>query len=1044
MGNLCSSGAERSEKKEEAQLPDKPRDGEDEALLPKGDAAVEIDTTGVQLSVDGGGGAIPGEVPGVKEDTILSDVSMGVESESQQFASQAQSAFTRVVQSGKDGVDKGVQDVKSGATTTVAEISASAKSAAGDTLDTAKSAAEDAATNTLESAQQKAEESFQAVTSKAEEAVQQGKQQATTAVESATSGISRAFGAARNDVSTAQNEAQKLQDDVEQTATSVVDNTSSLAQTTVESSSEKLDAAASQVESLTLAGVENAQNSAAGVTESVDQAAENVVDEISTSQDVEEKGLQEQLLEKFDELKSSTIGVTESARQAADNKINEATESVKQSASETFNSVSQQFSQKLGAASDSVAGVTQSVNSEVESTQHSAENAAGVVEQSGEDLAQGADQVVTGRLSAALDSVSSGVLSVKDEASQAVKDVADATASTIDDAEDAIAEAKLGGEIVSENSTSEEVKVSQGPEPNNESVVSETRGSGVFESFGESAKGALLSGVEVVKEKVVETVQGIIGGTQQDASVGEKDEAQDDQQNDSVTSQAGDSEENFLDKAKSLLEAHRNSIDGSKAMASFTQDINLNNVDSENGLGFTGGDLSLSAADVELQSADEKLASAAVGLTGADVELSGADVELSDAVTGLANDVVNDAASQSQEASQNDSVEVQDSEVNPEADDAAQEATARDFVESIIEKASNLVSESLNTNESIEEDSSASEVSVERGEETLEPKKRGVMFVSPQRSEQSSSPLSSPPEFSPPPQVESDISPPTDSPSSSLSPGEIVEKEDLPSPPTAPPTIELSTNENNNNNNILNNNAEDDDESIQRVAMEVTAKAVQDAIKIVTENGTGSFLSNPILSNDLGVSSASSPDNEEEEMTTTDSSQVERGSPVSDITDTSAQGSISESLSSYDPGAVFRQDVANLSDLATSPVDNLFQAETQPASEFPAAPANVLVNNISSDLINFDEHSSSQGNTPTPTNASSFDAYPPPPISNDVQSNADGNPPFSEVPSSLSFDDDNFSSSPSKPTIIINSPDSAHHTNGSAEDLSTSQTEALI
>ncbi|CAL1537236.1 unnamed protein product [Lymnaea stagnalis] len=1030
MGNLCSSGAERSEKKEEAQLPDKPRDGEDEALLPKGEVAVDVDSAGVQLSVDGGGGGFLGGVAGLKEDSIVSDVSKNVEAESQQFASQTQSAFTRVAQSGQDSVEKSVQEVKSGATTTVAEISTSAKSAADDTVDTAKtvvedtitsskSAVEDAALKTVENVQTKAEESFQAIASKTEDVVQQGKQQATAAVDSVTSSVSNTFSTAENQVSAVENEAHNLKDEIEQSAASVADNTSSLAQTAVESSSAKVDAAANQVESLTASDLENLKNSTANVSE-------NVADEISTSESGIEKGLQEQLLEKFDELKSSTIGVTENAKQAADNKINEAAESVKLSASETAASVSEQLSEKLGAVSGSITGFTQTVGSEVESTTQSTPATTAFVEQSGEDLAQSADESLSKN-----DSLSSGVHSVKDEASQAVKVVADATASTVDDAENDIVEDKLSAEDVLTKSTSDKLEVSAEVEPREEAAVPEIRGSGLFENLGESAKGALLSGVEVVKEKVAATVQGLIGGDQQEANVDDQDVSQNDQQNDSVTSQAGDSEENFLDKAKSLLEAHRNSIDGSKAMNSFTHDINLNSVDNEDGL-----------------------------------ESTGAAVE--EPVVGFVNDVGNEALNPSQEGSRNDSVEVQESGENSESTarndsvdveesgdnlesaDAAQEATARDFVESIIEKASNLVSESLNANESVEEDSSASEVSVERGEETLEPRKRGVMFASPQRSEQSSSPLSSPPEFSPPPQVGSDISPPTDSTNSSISRGEVVEKEDLPSPPCLPPTIELNTNENNNNNNILNNNAEDDDESIQRVAMEVTAKAVQDAIKIVTENGTGSFLSNPILGNDLGVSSASSPDNEEEEMTTTDSSQVERGSPVSDITDTSAQGSISESLSSYDPGAVFRQDVANLSDLATSPVDNLFQAETQAAGEFPSAPANALVNNVS-DLMSFDENSSSQGNTPTPTNASSFDAYPPPPpptshVANDVQSNADGNPfqpPYSEVPSSLSFDDD-FSSSPSKPTIIINSPDSAHHTNGSAEDLSTSQTEALI
>lgn len=502
-------------------------------------------------------------------------------------------------------------------------------------------------------------------------------------------------------------------------------------------------------------------------------------------------------------------------------------------------------------------------------------------------------------------------------------------------------------------------------EPSSQNQKSESVG--LFGDVVSAAREAVQSGVEYVKELVQEK-------TESSAGEGRVPELEGEDVDQEVTSTTQEPEqkspatdEDFIEKAKSLLESHRSSVDGSRVTFS-----------------------SVSFAEADVPESSDKLSPAVM------------------------------------------------------SESESQEATARDFVEAIIEKATSLVAESQERKEPASEDSSLSDPGVDRGEENLAPKKRGVMFVSPQISERSSSSLSSPQEMSPPPPHESDLSPPGESTSSSISQGDLVETEELLHPLSS--SAEFLVHENNNNNNIINNNAEDDDESIQRIAMEVTAKAVQDAIKIVTENGSGSVLvSENILSNDVGASSPSSPDNDEDDMTTTDSSQVERGSPVSDLTDTSAHGSVSESLSSYDPGAVFRQDIANLTDLTMSPAEGSSAVDPPAQRAHEASKAAEKL----ADAVNFEGGSPTHVETPTPTNAVTFDSYTHPathPASDDHQK-PDITPPQSfpsEVPLPLlPFDESSSSSSSNKPTIVINSPDSAHHT-GSTEDMSTSQTEALI
>ncbi|KAH9489470.1 hypothetical protein Btru_037730 [Bulinus truncatus] len=1010
MGNLCSSGAER-EKKEENQLPDKPRDGEDEALLPKAEgAAVELSTDGVQVTSSRENGAgLPealGEVV-TQEKANFSELSGSIAGEGQLLASQGQSAFTRVLQSGKDGVDKSVEDVKAGAASAAEEAVTNSTAVVEDV----KTAVEEALTSAVATTQDAAAGGVEKVKENVESVVQQVTQKAADVTDGVSSSVSNV---AEDTVGVVDSTKDQVSESVTQSIdTSVTESTNQLL-TSADIVVNEIDNVARETEAKAdLETIDNDANQVA--SEIVDGSSQRNSSLLSDT----EKSLQEQILDKFDELKMSALISAENGQQTADETVAEVVKSVEESVTQTSAAVSEsgaavskevvevsqeaknEAEQSLGQVVSSVESAVEKVEAEVQeeaaeaqtTAVTSAENVSGEISgviSGGCQTLEASSKRVEDVAENAFDAVSDSQQQLKDEASQAVTDAVDATVSTVEAAEKDVVDAG--------SNVQQQIVESVGQVTDNVDV-----NSGLLDNVLSTVQCDLQAGIDSVQQQIVESC----------ASEAEQDNVHEDKTSEEAEDQSANNTDNvdepsFLEKAKSLLDAHRNSLDESKTVILESVGAALN-------------------ADEKVEEAVSKAADDADKNVEDVVSPRQESLEDSEAADESGTTAVNETAVSTEENSE-------------AAADAAQE-TARDFVESIIEKATSLVAESLSKGETEEETSTSSEVSVERGEETLEPKKRGVMFASPQRSEQSSSPLSSPPEFSPPLVME-DLSPPSDSTnSSSLSQNESADKEELFSSAPSAPTLIYQLNENNNNDNLLNNNTEDDDESFQRVAMEVTTKAVQEAIKIVTENGTGSFLSNPELSNDLGLSSPSSPENDdEEEMTTTDSSQVERGSPVSDITDTSAQGSVSESLSSYDPGAVFRQDVANLSDLVTSPIDNVSPSEsTSAGAEFPAVPANALVNN---DLINFEDSCSSQANTPT--NAAHFDNYPSPSAQDageDLTGADEVNPPLaptSEVPSSLSFDDD-FAVCPGKPTIIINSPDSAHHTNGSAEDLTTSQ-----
>ncbi|KAK0044324.1 dentin sialophosphoprotein [Biomphalaria pfeifferi] len=1014
MGNLCSSGAERSEKKEENQLPDKPRDGEDEVLLPKGEAAVELNADGVQVSSSGGDGVGLGEALGAALSQGKADVSASIETEAHQFSSEGQSAFTRVVQSGKENVETRIQQVNLSADSTASSVATRGKNV----IEDVQSAVEETVTSAKAATQDAAAEAVNTVQEKIENIALQTSQQASSVSENVSSTISTLTSAAVSGAQSAKEETQNVSQSIEAAGAETSNQVLSNGNDTVSA----LDEVNKDIESNAQSNFETLQCSGTSLVNDANDTLDAGAEQVYTFQSEAEKSLQDDILDKFEELKSSTLNTVESFQKSADETFTKTVDNAQQSASATAGDLISQAEQSTEAKSQQAFDASENVNNEViESAQYVSDSVVNVEA----DIQESASNTLSAAVDAAKDASTEaqGFVSdscqllnetsqsasetvaqaenvlaedqqlLKDEASQAVTNAVDATVSTAEDVE---REAASAISVVSENAT-DFTEASTAVQEKEETITqtcteSNTTSSGILDNLSATVQNVLQSGANIVQENIVEKL------------IGNRDEAAYDESLDinpadvEVRKEDSINEPTFLEKAKSLLEAHRNSLDETKTVSLINETENISGKD-------------------EMEEA------------------------VRDVVEGVVKEVESSASAQKSDdvesvepTQQPENVDEQESS---EATEAAQEATARDFVESIIEKATSLVAESFNKQdeESEEEVSTSSEVSVERGEETMEPKKRGVMFVSPQLSEQSSLQLSSPPELSPP--AVDDLTPPSDSTNSSGSQNESVDKDELFSSPVSAPTIIF--NENNNNNNVLNNNTEEEDESFQRVAMEVTTKAVQDAIKIVTENGTGTFLANPALSNDIGVSSPSSPENDEEEMTTTDSSQVERGSPVSDITDTSAQGSVSESLSSYDPGAVFRQDVANLADLVTSPIDNISPAESTSA-DFPAAPLNAATYN---DLINFEESSSSQANTPT--NAAVNNTCHLPLDDNEDQISNDADPLLplpSEVPSSLSFDD--FNSSPGKPTIVINSPDSAHHTNGSAEDLTTSQSEALI
>lgn len=1033
MGNLCSSGTERADKKDENRVLDKPRDGEGDALLPGGDAEVAAGPEGVQVSVEGGGGGggdtggvgFGGYLGGVVKsgESAFSEVSRNVEEEGQRAA-------TNAFQAGKDTTTQVVEDVQASAKAAVAEAGASVQTAAQESINRG-----------INEIKTQSNEVYQSAAGKLEGAV-------ANVTGSLQSGVANVASSAESQAQTLENEAGNARSSVElsavtaaQEARSAVDSAASSAQAGSESLNRSIDTLQSET-ALSLestATAEDVRPQAHAAAEAA--AAPAVASDFFGS-------VKGELGRKVEEVQATAESVAENVKTTAENKANEVMESARQSASESFASWSE-------SAQQSISGLTGSIGSTGQTPSESVKDSAQSTEAEQTQSVSGEVQKVPDWAGAGLDTARSTFSeiqhSVVTQASiddQSFVGVTDRICEAFTTTQDSFQQPSVGAEQI-QTSVDTTTK-------NNEDAITNVRN-----SFGHSM------------DQVREYVQDITTASSQKvqqlnseatavvSSIGDATTTEAESVRRSVTDVVGSDR---LSKDLTNAEvATRSSIEASApSQNQFSQEETSD----------LFNDIETAAKESVLfseQSEQGQVLDTAEGVIAGPQtdELASLDNADHDSVPPTADELASDenfldkartlleAHRNSLDGNRipipsvsiiedNDGSNTHDSDLPHGIESASQEATAREFVESIIEKATSLVAESLEQNEPVSESSSISDPCVERGEETLAPKKRGVMFVSPQISDRSSSSLSSAQDISPPPPHELDLSPPGDSSSSSISQSDLVETDELLIPPTAPADYSLNES-NNNNNNIINNNVEDDDESIQRVAMEVTAKAVQDAMKIVAENGTGAIIGSDIVSNDVGISSPSSPDNEEED-TTTDSSQVERGSPVSDLTDTSAHGSVSESLSSYDPGAVFRQDVANLSDLAPSPGDRY--TGTAPASQ--PTPDTSKSSGKAEDLINFEEVAVAHEETPTPTNYTSFDTYQHPAshVPGNDQSKSEvspSNPLASEVPSSLPpFDGESSPSSPNKPMIIINSPDSAHHTNGSTEDVSSPHTEEAL
>lgn len=324
--------------------------------------------------------------------------------------------------------------------------------------------------------------------------------------------------------------------------------------------------------------------------------------------------------------------------------------------------------------------------------------------------------------------------------------------------------------------------------------------------------------------------------------------------------------------------------------------------------------------------------------------------------------------------------------------------TTKNLVESITENATALVSAGQNA--TTNENSSISDTYVERGEETLAPNKRGVIFVSSHAPESSIS-LPAPPELSLPPPTDQDLSARSDSSNSSISQADLIERDELLMPPPSPAELYSHT---------------DNDESIQRAAVDLTTKAVQDAIRIVADSGSGDHdRGDEEVNNDLrdNLTSVSEFD---------DSTYTELVSPLQEFDGTCADENVSQS-------------VPNVCPETTNDERSSLESTSPSVPESNGREDNAL------DLINFEEYATvSTPDSALPVTSDTCLALD---TRDDEQINTNGNcPPFaSDI---LSFFPDNNELPSSKPVIVINSPDSAHHTNGSSDDVSSPHSEALI
>ncbi|BFZ25537.1 hypothetical protein BsWGS_28576 [Bradybaena similaris] len=346
-------------------------------------------------------------------------------------------------------------------------------------------------------------------------------------------------------------------------------------------------------------------------------------------------------------------------------------------------------------------------------------------------------------------------------------------------------------------------------------------------------------------------------------------------------------------------------------------------------------------------------------------------------------------------------------------DDLSYEAAARDIVESIITRASSVVSGS----------------EVEKGLEDF-----ALSFVDREESifaDQGPDALlpfltdrfASPPELSP---SETDQCQPAgaDSSTSSISQGDLIEREELLIPPVSP----LNVLGESRGSLIFDSSSEDIDyASIKQTAWSITDMAVQEAIKIVANGYDLDEHINQAHNNDLVVVYPCVDSSVHDEC-------------YSKLSET-CLNKTTESPTHMN-GANCLPEYSTQTGL-TSDQQQSARPEITPAEETPAHPTSHTNKPLENDLMDILDNSSHA--SPVIPSDTEFISSSSPPTSNGEHGDSDSNTAtstlyFSKVPSCLpALDNDSL---PGKPVIIINSPDSPADT-GSNEDISV-HTEALI
>lgn len=343
-------------------------------------------------------------------------------------------------------------------------------------------------------------------------------------------------------------------------------------------------------------------------------------------------------------------------------------------------------------------------------------------------------------------------------------------------------------------------------------------------------------------------------------------------------------------------------------------------------------------------------------------------------------------------------------------DEINHEAAARDIVESIIARASSIVSGT--------EDSVLSYVGKE--ESMFEDKGADALlaFLTDR--------FASPPELPPSSPQESDQRQPAggDSSTSSISQGDLIEREELLIPPVSPLNVVGESR----SSHIFGSSEEDiDDATIKQTAWSITDMAVQEAIKIVAGNvcQLNEDFNQP-HNNDLDLYP-----NEDATIDDESNSELSETSPNNN-TESPTQMKGVNCLPEYSAQTGL-----------TSDHQQSARPETTPAEKTLAHPTSHTNQPLENDLTDIPDNSTHA--SPLIPSDTEFISSSSPPISNGEHGDSDSITAtstqfFSKVPSFLPPLDNN--TLPGKPVIIINSPDSAANT-GSNEDISV-HTEALI